>query len=250
MLTVQRHDIIKDELSQTGKVSSSDLALRLGVSDDTIRRDLRMLAKDGFCRRVYGGAVAPYAGPIATRLEQGTEEKTLLAKAAAALVEPGQTIFLDAGSTNAAIAKHLPEGIGLTVVTNALAHATLLGPRLGIKLEVIGGALDRESGAFFGDAAHSTISGIAADLFFLGTCGLNEEIGATAYQGRDARIKRAMASASRRIVVAATEEKLGTRATYRVADLDQIDTIVVPRRADPKRWAPFREAGAEIVLAG
>ncbi len=111
MLTDQRHQIIRDELRAKGTVLATTLAARFGVSEDTVRRDLRELAKAGACRRVYGGAVAsaPYAGSLSVRHTQATEEKSRLALATVRLLRSGQTLFIDSGTTNIAISpRHSP----------------------------------------------------------------------------------------------------------------------------------------------
>lgn len=128
MLTEERLDAIRQLLSQHGKVLANDLAAQFGVSDDTIRRDLRELARLGHCRRVYGGALlpAPDTGTLAVRTSDQADVKARLARATAALVRDGQTLYIDASSTNLAIAKALSKDLRLTVVTNAPAIAMAL----------------------------------------------------------------------------------------------------------------------------
>src|SRR5690348_7106583 len=106
MLTDERHQIIRDRLAAEGRVLAGELASRFGVSEDTVRRDLRELAKAGHCRRVYGGAVAPApfaTTPVGLRASHAVEEKTRLARVTMALFARGQTLFIDSGTTNAAI---------------------------------------------------------------------------------------------------------------------------------------------------
>src|SRR6478735_3241123 len=128
MLTDERHDVIRALLLSDGRVVANELAVRFGVSEDTVRRDLRELAKAGYCRRVHGGALAPspVALPIAARVEKDADAKTRLAAEAAKLLQPRHTVFIDAGSTNYAIARAIPRSMELTVVTNAPAIAAAL----------------------------------------------------------------------------------------------------------------------------
>src|SRR5471030_3483486 len=111
LLPEERHRAIRDRLAAEGRVLAIDLAQELRTSEDTIRRDLRELAALGVCRRVYGGAlpVSPASGPIATRENEFPESKAALAREAVKLVSAGQFIFLDAGTTNLAIARALPQ---------------------------------------------------------------------------------------------------------------------------------------------
>ena len=238
MLTSQRQQIICDEIAATGQVASGALAVRFDVSEDTIRRDLRTLAKAGRCRRVYGGAVAPYAGPMAVRRQYQTEEKAALARAAVTLLSPGQTVFIDAGSTTAAIATAIPETMPLTVATNSMDVAAALAARPDVTLEVLGGQLDRETGAYVGPGTVDAVGRFSADVVFLGSCGLDAERGITAFDPADVAVKQAMVASSARVIVAATTDKLGTAAPYRVVGPEAITDLIV--RADAEeRTAPF-----------
>jgi len=227
MLTDQRHQIICDEIAEKGQVASGALAARLEVSEDTIRRDLRTLAKAGRCRRVYGGAVAPYAGPVAVRRGHQSEEKAELARFGAMLLSPFDTVFIDAGSTNAAVARAIPETMPLTVATNSLDVAAALAGRPNITLHLLGGELDRETGALTGPSTVEAVGRIAADVVFLGSCGLDAALGITAFDQAEVPIKQAMIVNSARVVIAATTEKLGTAASYRVAGPEVISDLIV-----------------------
>ena len=242
MLTDQRKTLILDELARDGRVVARSLARRFDLSEDTIRRDLRDLAAQGHCRRVYGGAVAPNAGPLAYRHALHSEEKARLGAAAAALLSPGDRVIIDAGSTNTAIARAIPEGLALTVVTNAIDIATILSGRSGIDLIVLGGAYSAETGACTGPAALNAVAGLSADILFLGSCGIDGGTGATAHRADEAAIKTAMADSARNIVVAATRDKLATSAAYRVVAPERIDRVLLTGGAES--IAPLR---AELV---
>src|SRR5690606_26714764 len=114
LLLRQRQTLIQDRLRQSGRVLAADLAQEFSVSEDTIRRDLRELAAAGLCARVYGGAlsVTP-GGTFARRMGEAPERKAALALAALAFIKPGATVFFDAGSTNMAIARSLPDDLVL-----------------------------------------------------------------------------------------------------------------------------------------
>jgi len=125
-LPAQRTRQILEELRQQGRVVAAELARRYAVSEDSIRRDLRELAAQGLCQRVYGGAVLPppKERPLRERLTRDRGDKAELAARVCALLQPGQVVLLDAGSTNLAIAQQLPAALGLTVITNAPQIAT------------------------------------------------------------------------------------------------------------------------------
>lgn len=252
VLTEERHAFIRGRLAAEGKVLASELAARFGVSEDTVRRDLRELAKAGECRKVYGGAVvmaATYPGPASAREAFAPQAKARLAATAAKLVAPGQTIFLDVGTTNAAIARAIPPGIELTVATNSLAVASALAANGSIDLIVLGGAFDRESGGCLGGDALHAIAQLSADLLFLGACGIDATRGVTAFDQADAEVKRAMVRNSGGIVVATTSDKLATAAPFRVAASEAVTHLVVEENAPNGVLAAFRRLGAKVHFA-
>ncbi len=251
MLTDERHNFIRNELASKGRVLAGELAARFGVSEDTARRDLRELAKAGDCRRVYGGAVAPVPQEqsISTRLATVSAEKLRLAAAAVKLIAPGQSLFIDSGSTNIAIAKAIPSHIELTVATNSLGVATALAAHQHVKLIVLGGVHVRDLGACVGADTLRSISQFNADYYFLGSCGVDAVRGATAFDAAEAEVKRAMARNSTNIVVIATTDKLETAAPFRVAGPEAIGHLVVENDAPIEVLLKFEKQGAHIHRA-
>ena len=251
MLTDERHQLIRDRLAAEGRVLAGELATRFGVSEDTVRRDLRELAKAGQCRRVYGGAVAPapFAAPIDLRGGHAVEEKRRLASAAVALLSSGQSLFIDGGTTNAAIARAIPRDLELTIATNSLGVASALSDHALVELIVLGGRFDRDLGTCVGGDTLAAVAQLGADLFFLGSCGLDASRGVTAFDSAEAEVKRAMARNSAGIVIAVTNDKLATAAPYRVAGPEAIRHLVVEKTAPAAILADFERQGAEIHFA-
>jgi DeoR/GlpR family transcriptional regulator of sugar metabolism len=132
------------KLTESDRVIARDLAEEFGTSEDAIRRDLRDLAAAGLCKRIYGGALAlsPAQGRFAERVDTQLAPKRALACAALPLIERGQTLFIDSGSTNLMLAEILPGDLSLTIVTNSVSIATTLLRRPGISLFLIGGHVD------------------------------------------------------------------------------------------------------------
>ncbi len=246
MLTEERLDRIREQLTASGKVLASELAMQFEVSEDTVRRDLRELAKLGFCRRVYGGALlpAPDLGTLANRRAIQQDRKSRLALAAAALVKDGQTIFIDAGSTNLAIAGALSLSQRLTIVTNAPVIATALSERPNYTIIVLGGIYDQGKGACLGPQAVREASQVFADLFIVGACGVDSTVGITALDAGEAELKRTMVGQSSMLLVAATAEKLGTVAPFKVADASMIDYLIVEN--DDFDKAGFAQAEVQV----
>lgn len=248
LLTEERQSLIRGQLAAGGRVLAAELATQFGVSEATIRRDLRELAEAGVCRKVYGGAVAaaPYGGPIRERTRLASKAKASLASAAVRLLSPRQTVFIDAGTTNIAIARAIAQDMELTVATNAPGVAAVLMEHHRIRLIVLGGVYDRETGACLGAATLQSIAQVQADLFILGACGVDAARGITAFDPGEADVKRAMAENSASVVVAATTDKLGTAAPFRVTGPEAVAHLVVESGAPDDALAAFERHGAVI----
>lgn len=249
MLTEERLDQIRALLNSNGKVLANDLAARFNVSEDTIRRDLRELAKLGLCRRVYGGALLPSPDPgtLAVRSNAQQDSKAALARAAVELIKEGHTVFIDAGSTNLAIAEALPRDRRLTVVTNAPAVAMALSDHPNHAVMVLGGLYDQVKGACLGPQTVREASQIFADMFILGACGVDAAIGVTALDAGEAEVKRMMIAQSSLLLIAATADKLGTVAPFRIAEPQRIDHLIVEN--DGRDMADFKALDVSVHLA-
>ncbi len=247
----QRQQTILRLLRDHGRVASAQLALDLGVSEDSIRRDLRDLASQGLCRKVYGGALraTPDFPPLASRHALQRDQKLALARVAAAQVLPGEVVLLDAGSTNSAIAACLPERQGIGVVTNAPDIALALMARSGIEVTLIGGRMDARVGATVGAQALEAIGALRADVCFIGTCAVDADAGIWAVDGEEAALKRALLAASSRCVVVATNDKLGAQAAHRIGGVDRIDQLVLEADAPPAQVEAFARRGVAILRA-
>lgn len=236
MLSAQRKTHLLDLLGRDGRIVAKDVATELGVSEDAIRRDLRELAEEGRLRRVYGGAIPIPADepPVRERHAVATESKERVARQAVARILPGSTIVLDAGTTTLAMARMLPTGAGLTVITASPSVALAVAEHSDARLILIGGELSRHSLVTGGGLAMEAIQHLAADTFFLGVTGIDPERGLTTGELDDAVTKRAIASRCTETVVLASEEKIGAVARYPVLPFDAVTAIVTdPLDADP-----------------
>ena len=247
----ERQQIILDRLMQRGRVLAGDLAREFGTSEDTIRRDLREMASAGKCRRVYGGALplSPTSGPLAARRAEAPERKAALGRVAATLVQPGQVVFFDAGSTNSAIVRALPAGLGVTIATNAPDIAADLVGKPGVELILIGGRVDPRSGAALGARALRDAREIRVDLAFLGACAVDAEAGVAAFDAEEAEFKRLVAERAKAVAAAVTTDKLGTAAPFLVAPVSRLTHLVVEADAPESALAPLRRAGVSVYRA-
>lgn len=250
MLTSQRKQLLLKILSEEGQVVARTLSEAWGLSEDTIRRDLRELAKEGLLRRVHGGALpaSPAQANFAVRATISTDAKPAIGRAAAALVKPGQVVFIDGGTTAVQLARALPRELRAVVVTHSPSIAVELVEHPHVEVIMIGGRLFKHSIVACGAQALEAIGQIRADVFFMGVCSLDPEAGITTGDYDEACMKRAIGAAARSTVVLASPEKLGTAAPFAIAPLATVDRIVVSRDTDDALLAPYREMGIAVTL--
>jgi DeoR/GlpR family transcriptional regulator of sugar metabolism len=246
-----RRDVILGRLAQGQSVVAAALALEFEVSEDAIRRDLRALAAEGRCRRVYGGALpmSKAAAPMATRIEEARDRKQALARKAASLVKRGQFVFLDSGSTNLALASCLPEEFELTIATNSIDIAAAALRRSDLRLIMVGGAVNHVVGGCVDAPATLSLMQMNIDLVVLGACAVSSVTGVSAHDLSDATFKRALLAASRNSVVLATCDKFAERAPHRVAELKDIDVFVVEHNAATDELDKLAASGCEVLIA-
>jgi DeoR/GlpR family transcriptional regulator of sugar metabolism len=251
LLLDERQSLIRERLHQDSRVISVELARELGVSEDTIRRDLREMAARGECLRVYGGALPTGRGNITLtqRAREASVAKNRLASRALHLLFDGAVIFLDASSTNLALAKSLSVDMQLTCITNAPQIAACIVEHPNCQLIVIGGLIDPVIGASVGAQALREAENFGPDICFLGACAVDASAGVTAFHTEDAVFKRAVMASSAQTVVLVTNDKLGKAAPYRVAGLDQIGMIFVEDDAPEAALGALRKAEAVIMRA-
>lgn len=248
MLTEQRRQMIMAQLQRDGTVVARDLANRLGLSEDTIRRDLRELARSGALQRVHGGALpaSPAVVDLEGRRGLATEEKRLLARAAATLIEPGQVVFLDGGTSTLELARSLAPQLEATVVTHSPVIASALITHSKIEVVLIGGRVFKHSGVAVGAAAHEAITTIRADTYFMGVTGIHPEHGLSTGDLEESHIKRALMNAAAETVLMATTDKLGKVSPYRIAACAALTSLLVTANAPPALLAQIRELGVQV----
>ncbi|RHZ99023.1 DeoR/GlpR transcriptional regulator [Cereibacter sphaeroides] len=246
-----RRALIAEHLRAGQPVVAAALAEEFGVSEDSIRRDLRALAQEGLCQRVYGGALplSPASTPIDVRLGEEAARKHALARRAVDLIRPDQTLFLDAGSTLVPLAGLLPEGQGLRVVTNSIPAAAALLGRSGIALVLIGGGVNMTVGGAVDAQALSELARLRIDLCFLGACALSPEEGLAGFEMDDVAFKRRLLQQSRASVLMMTNGKLGTQAPFAIARADEIGHYILEADAPEEMELRVRRTGATVLRA-
>jgi DeoR/GlpR family transcriptional regulator of sugar metabolism len=250
MLTEERKQLILDMLRRHGRVVAKEFAVQVGTSEDTIRRDLRELAREGMLQRVHGGAL-PASRAVAdlkTRKSISAAEKTAIGRAAAGMVQSGQVVFLDGGTTAVEIVRHLPASLRATIVTHSPTIAVALADHAA-EVILIGGRLFRHSMVTTGAAAREEIARIRADIYFMGVTGVHPELGLTTGDAEEAAIKRAILQTSGETVVLTSPEKLGAASPFLVAPLSGASVLLTTESVPLEELAPYASAGVGIVRA-
>jgi len=234
MLAAERRDLLLARLARDGKVVAKDVAAELGLSEDSVRRDLRDLAAAGLCQRVYGGAlpVSPAVADYATRTTVRPEGKAAVANRAAELIRPRTTVILDGGTTALALAKALPPDLEATVVTHSPTVAAALVEHPTVEVFLIGGRLFKHSAVTSGAAAAEAAERVSAEQFFLGVTGVHPEAGLTTGDADEAAMKRLLSRRAADTYVLASAEKIGAASPFEVLPLADVAGIVTDAPAD------------------
>lgn len=253
MYAAERQQRIIAEARRVGRVEVNALADSLGVTTETVRRDLTALERRGSLRRVHGGAIPverlEVEPTLATRTGRLSEVKRRIAARALDELPTGGSIILDSGSTTAAVAELLPPDLDLTVLTNSLAAATVLATHPGITLYLLGGRVRGATGAAVGDWATGALGGVTVDVALLGTNGLSVTRGLTTPDQSESLVKRAMVTAARKCVLLTDSSKAGDDHLHRFAQVADIDVIITDTGLDDDVAAELRAAGPEVVTA-
>ncbi|MEV7872247.1 DeoR/GlpR family DNA-binding transcription regulator [Streptomyces sp. NPDC088124] len=255
----ERHTALLELLTERHQVEVEAVAAELGVSVATVRRDLDHLAEQQLLTRTRGGAVAhsvAYELPLRYKAVRHASEKERIARAAAAMVEPGMVIGLNGGTTTTEVARAVAtrgdlagsaEEPAVTLVTNALNIAHELAVRPHIKIVTTGGVAMHQSYELVGPLARHILGEVSLDLAFIGVDAVDAEEGAGAHSEHEASINALLAERARTLVVVADSSKLGARAFARICPVEDIGTLITDTGA-AERAARFEERGIPVVL--
>ena len=251
MLKQERQREIVELLGTEGKLIAAELSSRLGVSEDTIRRDLGELDAEGKIMRVHGGALSrlPQTISYVERKTLQVEAKSAVGRAAAALVKSGQLLFLDGGTTTLQVARSIPKSCRLTVVTNSPPIAAELNEHPMVEIILLGGRLLKESQVVVGQETVEQIQQFRADLLFLGACAIHRKAGITIPHLEEAPVKRALMQCTTHAVAVATADKLNATAPYVVAPVEELSYLVTEASAGEAVLKKYRKLGITVLTA-
>lgn len=235
-------------------ISTDDLVQRLGVSAETVRRDLALLEERGVIRRVHGGAAAvdqrrAMEPSYTERSVIRHQAKAQLAKVAVGLLENGQTVVLDIGTTAVAVAQAIPRGFTGTVITPSLPVAVELADRPGIEVLLAGGRVRAGDLACSNAHTKAFFADVYPDIALLGSGGVDARAGLTDFHLDEIDVRRTIIANSARNYILADSSKLGQVAPHRVCPLSAVDGLITDQSTDAAVAAAFEETGGVVLSA-
>jgi DeoR family transcriptional regulator, aga operon transcriptional repressor len=238
-------------LDRQGRLSIAQVCSEFDISEATARRDLEALAQQGLLQRVHGGAIpvrkATPEQPILERSHEQSDEKAQIGRAAAALIDDGDTVFLGSGTTVLEVAR-LIDSRPLTVITNSLPVINLLSQKPNINLISLGGMLRDSELSFIGHITEQAMGELRADKVIIGTHGISLVHGLTNDYLPETQTDRAILKIGKQVIVVADHTKWGAISTVFLADLSNVHTLVTDNRTEPEMIAAMREHGVVVVI--
>ncbi len=252
MIAADRHYRIIQLLQKESAVRTTELASRLGVTDETIRRDLDTLHTKGDVVRTHGGATLPNHPYLSRTLDERSllepEKKKAIAEEAVKLIQPHDILFLDASSTVQALVKVMPH-VELTVITNAHDVITMLSMEPFIKVIGTGGIYDPHSRSYYGPAVGDAVSRYNISKMFFSCNGVDPQKGISESSEEQGRCKEKVMESAEQIIVLADSTKLDVRSKYFFCDLKQVDTLVTDNQANSAFLKQFKNQKLDVIKA-
>lgn len=249
MLKQERHNFIVNEVRIHNRVLLNDLATRLTVSEDTIRRDLKELDRLGKVMKVHGGAMS--RGFHLYNYEEqeiyAYKSKVIIAQKAIGLLKDGQVILISGGTTNLELARLLHQNLKATFFTPSLPIAMQLLAHENIQTIFIGGRLSSEGQIATGGSAINTLAQIKADICFLGTGHLDANEGLSEFDWEVVQLKKAMISSSKKVVLLAISEKLNSIQRYQVCKIEAVNTLITELVKDNNLLSLYKNQGVQVI---
>ncbi len=252
LLNEERRREILAALHRDGRVLVKDLARHFRISQITIRKDLEFLDSQGVVQRTHGGALPIQAGALLDptlreKERQHRKQKAQIAQAAAALVEEGQSVLLDSGTTTTAIARALKDMSRLTVITNAINIAAELA---GTHVEVIltGGTLRKNSFSLVGPLAEETLRQLSADILFLGVDGFDTKAGLFTPNLLESEVNRTMVDIARRTIAVCDSSKFGRRSLCNIMPVTSVHEVITDKQLSKSDLNALKDAGIKVTL--
>ena len=247
MLKKERQEFILHQLNLHNKILCADLSNKMGVSDDTIRRDLQELALEDKLIKVHGGALSKsFHTAFDRKMVYNLEDKHIIAQKTAALVQSGMYILTSGGTSILEFAKSLDSNLNATFFTCSLNAAIEFAHHPSIEVVMIGDKVSKDSMLTTGASAMQTIESIQADLCIRGINSLDTQFGLSENDWEVVQIKKAMIKASKKTICIGISEKLNSQQKIKVANLDEIDILITELDPNDPTLLPFKHKGLTI----
>ncbi|ASK29295.1 DeoR family transcriptional regulator [Chryseobacterium sp. T16E-39] len=249
MLKEERFEVILTQLKQKNKVKFEDLADDLNVSEDTIRRDIDHLHRNGLLSKVRGGAILREKDPLSFHDRQSflADEKNVIALKVQQFIKDGMTVFMDGGTTTCAVANYMPKDISIRIITNNTSLIPILSNFKRVELVILGGIYDDNLAVTTGNTTCNEASQFIADLFIMGTCAIDANFGASATSITDVETKRTMIKSSKKTIALANQSKLRRTEPLKICDIADLDVLITDLSADDGELEDFRGLNVQIV---
>lgn len=247
MLKKERQEFILHQLNLHNKILCADLSNKMGVSDDTIRRDLQELAQEDKLIKVHGGALSKsFHTAFDRKMVYNLEDKHIIAQKTAALVQSGMYILTSGGTSILEFAKSLDINLNATFFTCSLNAAIEFAHHPSIEVIMIGDKVSKDSMLTTGASAVQTIESVQADLCILGINSLDTQFGLSENDWEVVQIKKAMIKASKKTICIGISEKLNSQQKIKVANLDEIDILITELDPNDPTLLPIKHKGLTI----
>jgi len=251
MFAIERRGVILEQLSSEGKVVVSDLAARFGVTEETIRRDIDKLAREGLATKTYGGAVSAVSPssdlPYNVRKRVNVEQKQLVAEKVASMISDGDRIMLDASSTAIYVTRKIKNKKDITVITNSVEILLELADKTGWTILSTGGSLKEGAFSMVGTSAEKMVRGYHVDFAICSAKGIDEKMGITDSNEKDSEMKQAIFASADKKVLALDSTKFDRISFVKVCDIKDVDIIVTDKSPSEAWKNRLAENGVTLI---
>ncbi|MDQ1095348.1 MULTISPECIES: DeoR/GlpR family DNA-binding transcription regulator [Chryseobacterium] len=249
MLKEERFEIILKELKDRKKVKFEDLAGQLHVSEDTIRRDIDILHRNGLLSKARGGAILREKDPLTFHDRKSflTKEKDIIALKTQQFIKNGMTVFMDGGTTICAVVNCMPLDVRLRIITNNYSIIPIVEKFKNVELILLGGNYERDLAVTSGVTTCHEASKYLADVFIMGTCAADPHYGITSVSITDGETKKAMVQSSKKTIALASRNKLSHSEAFKVCEISQVSTLITDLNSDDPQLDSFRKSNLHIV---
>ena len=249
MLKKERQSYILHQVKLHNKVLSTDLSMQMGVSDDTIRRDLQELALSGMLIKVHGGPLSQsfYSGPAETKNIYSYDKKRIIAEKAVSLIKDGMFVLTSGGTTILEMARALPPDLHATFISCSLPAVLEYANHPNIEVIMVGDKVSKNSRFTAGPDAIARIRQVKCDLCFLGVNAIDAVNGISDNDWDVVQVKKAMIDSAHKVVCLSISEKVNTQQPIHVCATHQIHTLVTERQPNDDLLQPYRDTGIEVI---